>query len=241
MNMKKNELSENNSFFGGFEAVVDGLSRPGGVGKPGSNKGPDEDSFETVVEIGDKHTDYPLIDPFTGEEVEEEIESKVVNNDKNRKDGLQNKEKREEEEVIPEEEEPTAPVVDTPVSDLGEYEEDVVGFFTDKFTEELGWEFNEEEKPKTISDVIKYMNSVVEESSKPTYANEEIEKLNAFVANGGKLEDYYKEIYSSVAVDELDVTNEMAQKKILTENFSRLGYTKDKIDKFISRIKRIQN
>jgi hypothetical protein len=235
--MKRNEVDGNNSFFGGFEAVVDGLSRPGGVKKPGSSKNPDEDSFETVVEIGDKEKEYPLIDPFTGEEVEDESE---FNDIKDTDNGLQNKEKREEEgeeeEVIPDSTNPVVtPASSSDTSDLGEYEEDVVGFFTDKFTEELGWTFDEEEKPKTIADVIKYMNTVVEESSKPVYANEDIEKLNAFVVNGGSLKDFYKEVYNTVAVDEIDITEETAQKKVLTENFTRLGYSKDKINKFISR------
>jgi hypothetical protein len=79
------------------------------------------------------------------------------------------------------------------------------------------------------------MNTVVEESSKPTYANEEIEKLNEFVANGGNLKDYYKEVYNTVAVDDVDITSEAAQKRVLAENFARLGYTKDKIERFISR------
>jgi hypothetical protein len=230
--MKNNELDGNNSFFGGFEAVVDGLSRPGGVKKPGSSKNPDDDSFETVTEIGDKGKEYPLIDHATGNEVDDETQLTPNGN------GLQEEEEvEEEEEVIPEP--GKTPVVATPAaadtSDLGEYEADVVDFFTDKFTEELGWAFEEDEKPKTIADVIKYMNTVVEESSKPVYANEDIEKLNAFVVNGGNLKDYYKEVYNTVAVEDLDISEESAQKKILTENFSRLGYTKDRINKFISR------
>jgi hypothetical protein len=227
--MKKNEEIET-SFFGGFEAVVGGLTSPGGVSKPGSGKNPDDDSFETVTEIGDKGKEYPLIDHETGDEVDSEDE---LTNNKN--DGLQIKE-GEEEEVIPTEiEETSATPSGTQTSDLGEYEEDVVGFFTDKFSEELGWTFDEEEKPKTIADVVKYMNTVVEESSKPTYANEEIEKLNEFVANGGNLKDYYKDVYNTVAVEDIDITSEAAQKRVLAENFARLGYTKDKIDKFIMR------
>ena len=228
--MKKNNENET-SFFGGFEAVVGGLTNPGGVKKPGSSKNPDDDSFETVTEIGDKGKEYPLIDHETGDEVDSEDEL-TSNLDEDGKE-----EQRQEEEVLSTEstEETEATPSGTQTSDLGEYEEDVVGFFTDKFSEELGWTFDEEEKPKTISDVIKYMNTVVEESSKPTYANEEIEKLNEFVANGGNLKDYYKEVYNTVAVDDVDITSEAAQKRVLAENFARLGYTKDKIDRFISR------
>jgi hypothetical protein len=226
--MKKNE-ENTNAFFGGFEAVVDGLSRPGGVGKPGSQKGPDEDSFETVVEIGDREKEYPLIDPDTLEEVEDE--SQLNKEDLN--DGKKEKKQRKEEVLNDIEEEPVASSSDT--SDLGEYEEDVVGFFTDKFSEELGWSFEEDKKPKTIAEVVEYMNTVVEESSKPSYASEEIAKLNEFVANGGKLQDYYKEVYQSVVVDDVDIAEESTQKKILMENFSRLGYPKERINKMIAR------
>jgi hypothetical protein len=119
--MKKNELKENNSFFGGFEAVVDGLSRPGGVSKSGSSKNPDDDSFETVTEIGDKEKEYPLIDPTTGREMDES-ELETNNEDE---DGLQ-KGEGEEEEVIPskEDEETEATSSGTKTSDLGEYEEE---------------------------------------------------------------------------------------------------------------------
>jgi len=229
--MKNKELDGNNSFFGGFEAVVDGLTSPGGVRKPGSSKNPDDDSFETVTEIGDKGKEYPLIDHETGDEVDDETQLK------RNEDGKE--EQRQEEEVLStdpaEDEETETTPSGTQTSDLGEYEEDVVGFFTDKFSEELGWTFDEEEKPKTIADVIKYMNTVVEESSKPVYASEDIEKLNAFVANGGNLRDYYKEVYNTVAVEDLDLNSESAQKKVLSENFARLGYSKEKIEKFISR------
>jgi hypothetical protein len=229
--MKKNE-ENTNAFFGGFEAVVDGLSRPGGVGKPGSQKGPDEDSFETVVEIGDREKEYPLIDPDTLEEVEDESEL----NKEDENDGLQEKRKRKEKEVIVDDDEPIeTPTSSSAASDLGEYEEDVVGFFTDKFSEELGWSFEEDKKPKTIAEVIEYMNTVVEESSKPAYASDDIAKLNEFVANGGRLQDYYKEVYQSVVADEVDIAEESTQKKILMENFSRLGYPKDRINKMITR------
>ena len=227
--MKENEVEESKSFFGGFEAVIDGLSRPGGVSKSGSSKNPDEDSFETVTEIGDRVKEYPLIDPETGREMEEsELET-------NTEDNVQRKEEGEEEEIAPNDEEELETTSSSDTSDLGEYEEDVVEFFTDKFSEELGWTFDEDEKPKTIEDVIKYMNTLVEESSKPTYADPEIEKLNEFVANGGDLKKFYNDVYNTVAMDNLDIADETTQKKVLTENFIRLGYTKDKVDRFISR------
>lgn len=223
--MKRKEDKED--FFGGFEAVVDGLSRIERV-KPGSSKDPDDDGFETITEIGNEVDELPLTEP-------EEITG--VKSTKTKEDGQE--EEREEEEVLEEVEDlestTAAPAASDNVSDLGEYETDVVDFFTDRFANELGWEIDEKAKPKTVAEVVEYLKNIVEESSRPQYANDEIEKLNEYVANGGDLKKFYNEVYSTVDLDNADLNNESVQKRILKENFERLGYSTDKINKFISR------
>lgn len=229
--MKGKEDNEN-SFFGGFEAVVDGLARIERV-KPGSGKDPD-DGFETVTEIGNDIDEVPMVDP-------EEITGETKPKPTTKKSGHGKKEEElEEEELLSDEEDiedvpATTPASTTDVSDLGEYEQDVVDFFTDRFSNELGWELDEESKPKNVSEVIEYIKTLVEENSKPSYANEEIEKLNDYVAKGGDLRKFYNEAYGSIDPDTIDIESESAQKKVLTENFSRLGYSQEKINKFISR------
>ena len=225
--MKKQEESEN-SFFGGFEAVVDGLARVERV-KPGASMvDPEEAGFETVTDIGERLTgDIPLTDPeeITGKP------TKILEDE----DGLQGEEEIEEEEI---EEVPVVtgqPTTNIEESDLGEYEQDVVDFFTDRFSTELGWELEEEKKPKTVTDVIEYIKDVITVNSKPEYANEEIEKLNEFVANGGDLRKFYSDVYNTPDFDAASLEDENVQKKILTDNFERLGYTREKINKFISR------
>lgn len=222
--MRKKDDNED-SFFGGFEAVVDGLARIERV-KPGSGQDPD-DGFETITEIGKTLEDLPLTDP-------EEITGIPEQKDKESKKNVQD---QDEEEILNEEEEieEVVPSETGDVSELGEYEQDVVAFFTDKFNKELGWEVNEEAKPKTIPEVIEYIKGIVENSSQPQYAHEEIEKLNEYVANGGDLRNYYNEAYGALDLDLADISNEDVQKKILTENFTRLGYTPEKTNKFLSR------
>jgi len=232
--MRKKEDNDN-AFFGGFEAVVDGLARYERV-KPGSGAGPDE-GFETITEIGNDIDEFPMTDP---EEITGEPEVKPK---KTKQDGLQ-EEIREEEEVVEDDEEVEEVVKPVPTntstndedsSDLGEYEQEVVDFFTDRFSTELGWELGDETKPKTVAEVIEYMKGIVEESSRPSYANEEIEKLNKYVADGGDLKKYYSEVYGNTDLDRIDIADENAQKQVLIDNFERLGYTQDKINRFITR------
>jgi len=229
--MRKKEDNEQ-AFFGGFEAVVDGLARIERV-KPGQGSDPD-DGFETVTEIGNSIDEIPMTDP---EEITGEPE---VKKPKKGKDNGKEEEEFEEEEVLTEEVEdiedaPAATSTTEDTSDLGEYEHDVVAFFTDKFNNELGWEVEEDKKPKTVNEVIEYLKGLVEENSKPQYANEEIEKLNEYVANGGDLRRFYSEAFGQTDLETIDISNESAQKKVLRDNFTRLGYNKEKIDRFISR------
>ena len=59
-------------------------------------------------------------------------------------------------------------------------------------SEKLGWDdVEDEEKPKTAEDLVEYFKEVIEDNSKPDYASEEVEKLDAFVRNGGNLKDYF--------------------------------------------------
>ena len=67
-----------------------------------------------------------------------------------------------------------------------------VGSFFDAFAEALNWDVSEEEKPTTVDGLIKYIEGVVEENSTPQYADDRIAKLDQYVKNGGKFEDFYE-------------------------------------------------
>jgi hypothetical protein len=217
--MKKVETNEN-SFFGGFEAIVNELRPVGTTSGPKTNPGDDDDDsfIEVVPELGltKIEKEYDIVEP---EEIEKALE-----------DGLQEETFEEEEEVTP-----TRAVASGDVTELGEYEQDVVDFFSDKFSKELGWEFGEDEKPKTVADLVTYMNTIVEESSKPNFANEDIAKMNEYVANGGDIKNFYKETFGGFNPDVVNIESEDVQKKVLKENFTRLGYTPERAEKFISR------
>ena len=218
----KQEEGKENSFFGGFESIVNELSPQGVSSGHDSNPEDSYDDFETVSETGitKVEKEYEIVDPET---IEKELEKNTS---------------REDSEEETEEVETTSTVGSEEtddVTELGEYENDVVDFFSEKFSSELGWEFKEDEKPKTVSDLISLMSNIVEEGSKPNFANDDIEKMNQYVADGGDIKNFYKETYGGFNTDTVDIENETIQKRVLKENFERLGYSPEKTEKFINR------
>jgi len=239
--MGKKDIKVEESFFGGFEAVVDGLARPGGISKkPGSGMpGGEEDTVKDMsqMRIGLDHEDEMIEQSESGNvksiEEDEPIEEE---------DGLQDEESNEEEpEEVDEEEEVIDEGTEEPVeetvtdTDLSKFEPDIVDFVTEQLSEKLGWEFEDETKPKSVDDIIAYMSAIVEENSKPEFASEDIEKLNDFVSEGGDFREYMSEVYKVIDYDNIDVSSEKNQKKIVTDNLKRLGYSDDKIVKSLNR------
>ena len=118
-----------------------------------------------------------------------------------------------------------------------EVESKQVSALFDAIAEELEWDFDEEEeeeKPKTVEELVKYFKEVIEEQSTPEYASEDVAKLDEFVRNGGKLEDYFS-ITPDIDVDNVDIENENEQKIVLRELLARKGYSDKQIAKKIER------
>lgn len=112
----------------------------------------------------------------------------------------------------------------------------VVEFFSDKFVEKLGWEFEEGEKPKSIEDLVKYMQGVIDTNSQPRYSSNEIKELDEFVANGGDVKDYFNRVYSlDIDPDKVDLSKEINQKAVIKENLRSKGYSEQRIAKLINR------
>mgnify|MGYP000180569427 CR=1 FL=1 len=180
---------------------------------PGSkNKKTEEIEEEEEVEEEE-------IDEVEEEEVEEPKKSKKASKKKD-------KEETEEEETEEEIEEET---------EEDEVESKQVSALFDAIAEE--WDFDEEEeeeKPKTVEELVKYFKEVIEEQSTPEYASEDVAKLDEFVRNGGKLEDYFS-ITPDIDVDNVDIENENEQKIVLRELLARKGYSDKQIAKKIER------
>lgn len=154
---------------------------------------------------------------------EEEIEEEDIEDKPKRKPGRPRKEETIEEETEEEEE----------VEDNNE--ENVVTNFFDAMAEKLNWEFEEDEdKPKSVDELINYFQNVIEENSKPEYSSEEVEALDNFVKQGGDLKKYLT-IDAELDLDDIDIEDEANQKLVVKQLLKEKGFSTKKIDKLVSR------
>jgi hypothetical protein len=113
-----------------------------------------------------------------------------------------------------------------------------VGLFFDALGESLGWnmdEIDEKDRPLTVDQLTDYMKAVVNENSKPEYADDRIQALDEYVKNGGKFEDFYRRQQEALTLDNIDLEDENNQKAVVRELMQRSGYTDEQINKKISR------
>lgn len=219
---------------GGFEAVLDSfIPNPDGGFRNSNideNVNVDADEFESLddeeledikknnIEVKNKK-ENPVEEGTEGEEIEEgDIEDKPK-----RKPGRPRKEETIEEEAEEEEE----------IEDNNE--ENVVTNFFDAMAEKLNWEFEEDEdKPKSVDELINYFQNVIEENSKPEYSSEEVEALDNFVKQGGDLKKYLT-IDAELDLDDIDIEDETNQKLVVKQLLKEKGFSTKKIDKLVSR------
>lgn len=219
---------------GGFEAVLDSfIPNPDGGFRNSNvdeNVNVNADEFESLddeelediknnnIEVKNKK-EKPVEEGTEEEEIEEEdIEDKLK-----RKPGRPRKEETIEEEAEEEEE----------IEDNNE--ENVVTNFFDAMAEKLNWEFEEDEdKPKSVDELINYFQNVIEENSKPEYSSEEVEALDNFVKQGGDLKKYLT-IDAELDLDDIDIEDEANQKLVVKQLLKEKGFSTKKIDKLVSR------
>lgn len=219
---------------GGFEAVLDSfIPNPDGGFRNSNideNVNVDADEFESLddeeledikknnIEVKNKKEN-----PVEEGTEEEEIEEGDIEDKPKRKPGRPRKEETIEEEAEEEEE----------VEDNNE--ENVVTNFFDAMAEKLNWEFEEDEdKPKSVDELINYFQNVIEENSKPEYSSEEVEALDNFVKQGGDLKKYLT-IDAELDLDDIDIEDEANQKLVVKQLLKEKGFSTKKIDKLVSR------
>lgn len=213
-------MEKGNSTLGGFEAFVDTII-------PNFEKTQDID-VDDVDSIDDDELDEikNQVDPVANkvkkatqvqeEDEDEEDEEEIIDEPK-RKPGRPKKEE----------------VIEEPVEE--EDDSEVVTNFFDAMSEELGWEFGEEdEKPKTVPELINYFKTVIEENSKPDFASEEIEALDNFVKQGGDLKKYLQ-IDAELDLDDIDLDEESNQKAVVKMWLKEKGFSAKQIEKKISK------
>lgn len=219
---------------GGFEAVLDSfIPNPDGGFRNSNideNVNVDADEFESLddeeledikknnIEVKNKKEN-----PVEEDTEEEEIEEEDIEDKPKRKPGRPRKEETIEEEAEEEEE----------IEDNNE--ENVVTNFFDAMAEKLNWEFEEDEdKPKSVDELINYFQNVIEENSKPEYSSEEVEALDNFVKQGGDLKKYLT-IDAELDLDDIDIEDETNQKLVVKQLLKEKGFSTKKIDKLVSR------
>lgn len=231
------ENNSNDTLFG-FTAITDMFTE-----QVGNNIHQDDDIDDEELERlkqesakarpatpGSKNKKTEEIEEEEEEEETEDIEEEEVEESKKSKKASKKKDKEEIEE------EETEEVIEEE-SEEDEVESKQVSALFDAIAEELEWDFDEEdeeEKPKTVEELVKYFKEVIEEQSTPEYASEDVAKLDEFVRNGGKLEDYFS-ITPDIDVDNVDIENENEQKIVLRELLARKGYSDKQIAKKIER------
>ena len=196
--------------FGGFDAIFDTLtgSKPTDLSNKNEYRDPDDivkDEEEVEEEIVEE------------EEVVEEVEE------------TEEETEDESEEESEEEEESTVES-----NESSNEESDIISPFVDLFSKELGWELEDDDKPKSISELVDYMSDIIEANSAPKYASDDIKSLDDYVKAGGNIEQYFRSIYSENDIDNLDMSNESNQKAVVKELLKLKGFSDERIEKKIS-------
>jgi hypothetical protein len=100
---------------------------------------------------------------------------------------------------------------DEDVSDADLAEAQQVTALFDAVVESFGFnpnDVNDDDKPVTVDGLTDYIRQVVDENSKPRYADDRIQKLDEYVKAGGKFEDFYSAQQEMMNLDNIDIEEE---------------------------------
>lgn len=114
-------------------------------------------------------------------------------------------------------------------------EAEQIGAFFDAFAEANGWSVEDDEKPKSVDELVDYIKDVVDENSVPEYADERIAQLDQYVKNGGRFEDFYQAQQRSMSYDSMDMEDESNQKAAVRDYYRLQGLSDEQISRKIER------
>ena len=211
---------ETKNTLGGFEAIVDSFF-------PNFEKTPEIDIEDNdPVDDDDLDDIKNQVDP-----VANKVRKQVQQNEEDEEDEDEPIDEPKRKPGRPKKEE----VIEEPIEENEEDDSEVVTNFFDAMSEELGWEFEEgDEKPKNVSELINYFKTVIEENSKPDFASEEIEALDAYVKQGGDLKKYLQ-IDAELDLEDIDLDEESNQKAVVKMWLKEKGFSSKQIEKKISK------
>lgn len=222
-------MEKETNTLGGFEAILDSFI-------PNPDGGLRDTKIEDVDPIDDDDLDN--IKKNQTDPIAKQVAPK--NNDDDDDDDIIDDNDDDDDDIVeePVKRKPGRPKKEEPIEEpIEEDDSEVVTNFFDAMAEELGWEFDEEEtesKPKNVSDLIKYFKTVIEENSKPDFASEEIEALDAYVKQGGDLRKYLQ-VDAELDLEDIDLDDESNQKAVVKMLLKEKGFSAKQIEKKISK------
>lgn len=240
-------MDKNNNTLGGFETILDGIMPTDPTKEPtkfGFDEGADELSDDEIEALKGKRA--PSVNAIKGikddkkkqvdddndddTEAEDDVKSKV--------DTTKNTKAKKVEDIEETEEDEDDVEVEDDDTEVDDPQSEAIESLFDAISEEIGWEFDENDpedvKPKTVTELVKYFRDVITESSVPQYSSEDVQKLDEFVRNGGKLEDYFQ-AGNGIDYETIDITDETNQKKVITALYKEKGWDDARITKKLER------
>jgi len=119
-------------------------------------------------------------------------------------------------------------------SDFGEAEPELAAYLQEQLFKEFGFEDSDKEFG-SIEEVVNFVKEVVDENSKPTFANAELADLNEFVLKGGDINTYLETAHSGLDTSNVDIESPSSQKRVLSETLKLKGYSPTKIERALER------
>lgn len=192
---------------------------------------------DSVVEV-DTEKETPDTEDGDSEDNENKGEFTVGNDDSDVPEHILNNSKKDDDKDNTDINDDVDDSNDSEPSEEEVTEAQQVSALFDAVGESLGWnmtDFNDDDKPVTVDQFTEYLGKVVEQNSVPKYADDRIAKLDEYVKNGGKFEDFYAKQQESLSFENLDLENESNQKSVIRELLKYNGYTDEQINNKISR------
>ena len=194
----------------------------------------EDEPFVPLVDDDDDKKEPPVKDPEDGKTADQTNDPNAHDDTTPEPDPAQ----------VTNPEPPATPPVEEPATDDQEptdadvIEAQQVGLLFDAIGDKLGWnmdDIDEKDRPLNTEDLANYFAEVVKQNSVPEYADERIQKLDEYVKQGGKFEDFYAKQQEALTIDNIDLEDENNQKAVVREFMKYSGYTDEQINKKISR------
>lgn len=216
-------MEEKKVTLGGFDAILDTVipnyQKEENIDDPANTE--DDDDIESIKK---KNVDPVANKVKTTKQESDTKEDDTIDDKVNDKDDKQDT-KDDKDDIVD---------IDEPIDDKVDDESTAITSFFDALASKLGWEEDEDNKPKDVDSLIDYFTKVIEDNSQPDYASEEVQQLDEYVRNGGDLKNYFQ-VDGDLDLEDIDMEDEANQKAVLKEYLKEKGIASEKINKRITR------